>query len=1115
MAPTKALCSERSRDWTTKFDPLGIKVCELTGDTVQVGRSSWGDAKESSIIVTTAEKWDSLTRTWQDNCSILAQIQLFLVDEVHILNESRGSTLEVVISRMKARNESMRFLLVSATVPNIRDIANWICSNRDSSTACRVLEFGEEYRPCKLARFVVGVPRSPKQNEFQYATALDTQLFPVLQQYSVMKPILIFCSTRKGTVTTAMTLLKAYEEAKKRKERLPWVRAPQLDARFQDKRLQDLARNGIGVHHAGLGIGDRRLVEILFLDGALRILIATSTLSVGVNLPAHTVVIRGVKLFQNNRNVEYSDLDIMQMIGRAGRPQFDKDGIAIIMCEPQLVSKYQSLTQGKTILESSLHHNMLEHLNSEIALGTITSSQDAKDWLRGSFLFQRLQQNPDYYAIKQMGEGWKENLDGIILQNIGKLESTNLIQRSLFDSGDTLESTEYGDIMSKFYVRQSTMASIMNLPEKLSLREVLEVIAAAEEFSTLRLRASERAVYNELRTHNDIRFSVPKVEKARDKVFLLLQAVLGNISLNSTEMRRGDTQPQLDALTIFKHAPKLAKVVVEVAITKKLGTQLLRGLEAARCLTAKTWEDRPTVLRQVEQIGEKSLKVLAEHEIATLGQLRQQSPTRIEILLNRKPPFGHEVLASVADIPQYHLAASQISVVSDGGKTPVEVEISVQCSLTNQASATKYKKKPRYYDMTTILTITSDLDFLDFRRTPTKALKEAKTFSVTAKLAKPSQNILVLIASESFAGTIVKQTVKLDVPPSEYPTLNTRPTSSMALDLEEFENDPMFWEIDFSESSDPIQAAGKIHKKEKNTVNRSESTRILVQLPNGKYNHSCADKTKCLHLCCRDGKFQPNGKRGENKKGKQKATNASSCRTEADRRAIDGESSCQPQVSSLEKTQNQPGIRNKLGVRQESLKLEYNSRLNQKRKVNPTFEIQFTEVQLRPRISSNSLDEQPDEDLPSVEELLSGNSDLKPTNSSTTLVTCPDSSSRLADQGLQGSSSSTEPLRKRPRILRSTDALPLSFLSDDFDPQVSSQTLRSPVLRAVDGLVNESPGRSAASFMLGVVDHPVADDAGSDTNPIVAMTEGDHMGTADKEWADLDEWLNSGFVETN
>jgi len=57
-----------------------------------------------------------------------------------MLNENRGSTLEVIISRMKARNNSLRFLMVSATVPNIHDIANWISTNREANVVCKVLK---------------------------------------------------------------------------------------------------------------------------------------------------------------------------------------------------------------------------------------------------------------------------------------------------------------------------------------------------------------------------------------------------------------------------------------------------------------------------------------------------------------------------------------------------------------------------------------------------------------------------------------------------------------------------------------------------------------------------------------------------------------------------------------------------------------------------------------------------------------------------------------------------------------------------------------------------------------------------------------------------------------
>jgi len=75
-----------------------------------------------------------------------------------MLNENRGSTLEVVISRMKARNNSLRFLMVSATVPNIHDIANWISTNRGANVVCKVLKvrrLSQEFTVTRRAHFSV------------------------------------------------------------------------------------------------------------------------------------------------------------------------------------------------------------------------------------------------------------------------------------------------------------------------------------------------------------------------------------------------------------------------------------------------------------------------------------------------------------------------------------------------------------------------------------------------------------------------------------------------------------------------------------------------------------------------------------------------------------------------------------------------------------------------------------------------------------------------------------------------------------------------------------------------------------------------------------------------
>lgn len=126
----------------------------------------------------------------------------------------------------------------------------------------------------------------------------------------------------------------------------------------------------------------------------------------------------------------------------------DDEGIAIILCEPELEHKYRTLTQGSTTLESSLHQNLAEHINSEIGLGTISTVESAKDWLRHSFLFRRIQKNPHHYDIgKHEKQTWEEKIDEIVMESILSLRDTQLIAYNEREGG--LSSTEYGDVMSK------------------------------------------------------------------------------------------------------------------------------------------------------------------------------------------------------------------------------------------------------------------------------------------------------------------------------------------------------------------------------------------------------------------------------------------------------------------------------------------------------------------------------------------------------------------------------------------------------------------------------------------------------------------------------------------
>jgi ATP-dependent DNA helicase HFM1/MER3 len=202
QAPTKSLCAERQRDWQAKFGPLGLQCAELTGDTAN---AHLRNVQQASIIITTPEKWDSTTRKWKDHQRLMQMVKLFLIDEVHILKEDRGATLEAVVSRMKSVGSDVRFVVLSATVPNSEDIATWLGKDpMNPQTPASRERFGEEFRPVRLRKHVAGYQASP--NDFAFDKMLNGKLPEVITKWSQRKPIMVFCFTRNSCVETAKLL---------------------------------------------------------------------------------------------------------------------------------------------------------------------------------------------------------------------------------------------------------------------------------------------------------------------------------------------------------------------------------------------------------------------------------------------------------------------------------------------------------------------------------------------------------------------------------------------------------------------------------------------------------------------------------------------------------------------------------------------------------------------------------------------------------------------------------------------------------------------------------------------------------------------------------------------
>ncbi len=143
---------------------------------------------------------------------------------------------------------------------------------------------------------------------------------------------------------------------------------------------------------------DRNIVVELFIARHIQAVFCTSTLAAGVNLPSFLVIIKGTSLFAGgtDKNREYTSIDLQQMAGRAGRPQFDSEGVCVIMTSEDRADHFKGAMTAKLPIESKMKNKLVEHLNAEIVLETITDIAQAVEWVCSTFYFTRACASPRY-----------------------------------------------------------------------------------------------------------------------------------------------------------------------------------------------------------------------------------------------------------------------------------------------------------------------------------------------------------------------------------------------------------------------------------------------------------------------------------------------------------------------------------------------------------------------------------------------------------------------------------------------------------------------------------------------------------------------------------------------
>jgi ATP-dependent RNA helicase DOB1 len=393
-SPIKALSNQKFRELTDEFTDVGL----MTGD-VTIN-------PEASLLVMTTEILRSMLYRGSE---LTRELVWIIYDEVHYMRDrERGVVWEESIVLVPSK---IRFVFLSATIPNAPDFALWVA--RLHMQPCNVVY--TDYRPTPLQHYmfpaggdglhlVVDANGDFHEENFHKAlakletSAANTEIAARAKGrgapnskgakerggtdiYKIVKlimdrnydPVIVFSFSKKDVEALALQMSKLDFNTDTEKDNVDMIYSSAIDQlTADDKKLPavegilPLLKKGIGIHHGGLLPILKEIIEILFQEGLIKCLIATETFSMGLNMPAKTCVFTNVRKWDGENFRWVSSGEYIQMSGRAGRRGLDAQGICIMMMDEKMEPDVaKNMVKGQSdALNSSFHlsYNMLLNL---------------------------------------------------------------------------------------------------------------------------------------------------------------------------------------------------------------------------------------------------------------------------------------------------------------------------------------------------------------------------------------------------------------------------------------------------------------------------------------------------------------------------------------------------------------------------------------------------------------------------------------------------------------------------------------------------------------------------------------------------------------------------------
>ena len=650
IAPLKALVQEQVREFDRRLSHFGITVNELTGDS----NLTKHQIETTQILVTTPEKWDVITRKNND-ASYINLVKLVIIDEIHLLHDERGPVLESIVARtMKNIDDNVdynvRFVGLSATLPNYKDVAHFL---RVESNG--LYYFDSSFRPCPLAQQFVGI--TEKKAFKKYEAMNDVCYEKVIENLSENNQVIIFVHSRKETAKTAKWLANKLSENKDRYKLLKisdGVREilKSEASNSKNKNLKQVLPMGFGIHHAGMNRDDRQTAEDLFAEGHIKVLVSTATLAWGVNLPAHTVIIKGTSIYSPEKGtwVDLSPQDILQMLGRAGRPRYDTHGDGIIITSQDQIKYYLAVLNQQLPIESQMYSKLADNINAEIVAGSIKSLKECIDWMGYTYLYVRMLHSREIYYV---GPQYDNDLDlierrkDLAYSSFLILAKNGLIKYNYLK--DLVVPTVLGKISSFYYISYTNMKNFTDqIKPHFGEIELFRLFGTSEEFKYIPVRKEEKGELQKLLEKAPIPIN-EDVEDPLSKINVLLQAYISGLKLDGFAL-------MADMVYVSQSAGRLFRALYDLCLKKGWAKLVKILLNICKMIENKLWLTS-TPLRQYPNVPPEIINIAERSMTPWKYYLTLTNPSHV-IKALKAEKFGNLAYELVSKFPQLDIEAS-------------------------------------------------------------------------------------------------------------------------------------------------------------------------------------------------------------------------------------------------------------------------------------------------------------------------------------------------------------------------------------------------------------------------------------------------------------------------